>query len=90
VRTDGTRVAAMFCALARLRPEQTGTRIQFQRRECAESRGGRTTALLQRCPNCGERGSMREKGIDGRHAEADSLGFGNQPGTIRERKRVYP
>jgi hypothetical protein len=22
---------------------------------------------------------MREKGIDGRHAEADSLGFGNQP-----------
>jgi hypothetical protein len=38
-------------------------------------------ALLQRCPNCGERGSMREKGIDGRHAEADSLGLGNQPGT---------
>jgi len=33
---------------------------------------------------------VREKGIDGRHAEADSLGFGNQPGTIRERKRVYP
>ena len=32
-------------------------------------------ALLQRCPNCGERGSMREKGIDGRHAEADSLGL---------------
>ena len=24
---------------------------------------------------------MREKGIDGRHAEADSLGLGNQPGT---------
>jgi hypothetical protein len=47
-------------------------------------------AFLQRCPNCGERGSMREKGIDGRHAEADSLGLGNQPGTysIRERKRV--
>ncbi len=41
----------------------------------------RATALLQRCPNCGERGSMREKGIDGRHAEADSLGLGNQPGT---------
>jgi hypothetical protein len=38
-------------------------------------------AFLQRCPNCGERGSMREKGIDGRHAEADSLGLGNQPGT---------
>src|ERR1700687_3090294 len=38
-------------------------------------------AFLQRCPNCGERGSMREKGIDGRHAEADSLGLGNQSGT---------
>jgi len=38
-------------------------------------------AFLLRCPNCGERGSMREKGIDGRHAEADSLGLGNQPGT---------
>ena len=38
-------------------------------------------ALLLRCPNCGERGSMREKGIDGRHAEVDSLGLGNQPGT---------
>jgi hypothetical protein len=25
---------------------------------------------------------MREKEIDGRHAEADSLGLGNQPGTI--------
>jgi hypothetical protein len=24
---------------------------------------------------------MREKGIDGRHADADSLGLGNQPGT---------
>ena len=24
---------------------------------------------------------MREKGIDGRYAEADSLGLGNQPGT---------
>jgi hypothetical protein len=24
---------------------------------------------------------MREKGIDVRHAEADSLGLGNQPGT---------
>jgi hypothetical protein len=24
---------------------------------------------------------MREKEIDGRHAEADSLGLGNQPGT---------
>jgi hypothetical protein len=24
---------------------------------------------------------MREKGIDERHAEADSLGLGNQPGT---------
>ena len=40
--------------------------------------------LLQRCPNCGERGSMRGKGIDGRHAEADSLGY-----SIRERKCVY-
>jgi hypothetical protein len=38
-------------------------------------------AFLLRCPNCGERGSMREKGIDGRHAEVDSLGLGNQPGT---------
>src|SRR5260370_35052959 len=48
-------------------------------------------ALLLRCPNCGERGSIREKGIDGRHAEVDSLGLGNQPGTtsIRERKRVF-
>jgi hypothetical protein len=34
---------------------QTGTSIQFRRRECAESLGGRTTALLQRCPNCGVR-----------------------------------
>ena len=84
MRTDGTRVAAMFCALVRLRPEQTGTSIQFQRRECADRLGGRTTALLQRCPNCGERGSMRGKGIDGRHAEADSLGY-----SIREGKRVY-
>ncbi len=24
---------------------------------------------------------MREKGIDGRHAEAERLGLGNQPGT---------
>jgi hypothetical protein len=32
-------------------------------------------------PNCGERGIMREKGIEGRHAEVDSLGLGNQPGT---------
>src|ERR1700732_5499454 len=64
VRSDGNRVAAMFCALVRLRPEQTGTSIQFQRRECADRLGGRTTALLQRCPNCGERGSMRGKGID--------------------------
>jgi hypothetical protein len=38
-------------------------------------------AFLLRCPNCGERRSMREKGIDGRHAEVDSLGLGNQPGT---------
>jgi hypothetical protein len=47
-------------------------------------------AFLQRCPNCGERGSMREKGIDGRHAEANSLGLG-QPTrnySIRERKGV--
>jgi hypothetical protein len=36
------------------------------------------TALLQRCPNCGERGSMREKGSDGRHTEADwPVIFGN-------------
>ena len=35
----------------------------FQRREYADSLGGQTTALLQRCPNCGERGSMREKGM---------------------------
>jgi len=49
--------------------------------KCAINFGedGEVIALLQRCPNCGERGSMREKGIDGRHAEADSLGFGNQP-----------
>ena len=33
-------------------------------------------AFLQQCPNWGERRSMREKGIDGRHAEADSLGLG--------------
>jgi hypothetical protein len=38
-------------------------------------------AFQQRCLNCGERGGMREKGIDGRHAEADSLGLSNQPGT---------
>jgi hypothetical protein len=38
-------------------------------------------AFLQRCPNCGEKGRMREKGIDRRHAEPDSLGLGNQPGT---------
>jgi hypothetical protein len=31
--------------------------------------------------HCGEGGSIREKGIEGRHAEADSLGLGNQPGT---------
>jgi hypothetical protein len=39
------------------------------------------TAFLRRCPNCGERGSTREKGIDGRLAEVDSLGLGNQPRT---------
>jgi hypothetical protein len=37
--------------------------------------------FLQRCPNCGERGSMREKGIGGCHAEAASLGLGSQPET---------
>jgi len=29
--------------------------------------------------HCGEKGA-REKGIDGRHAEPDSLGLGNPPG----------
>jgi|SRR5579862_4659580 len=39
--------------------------------KCAINVGedGEVIALLQRCPNCGERGP-REKGIDGCHAEA--------------------
>ena len=40
VRTDGNRMAVMFCALARLRPEQTGTTFQFLRRESADSADG--------------------------------------------------
>jgi hypothetical protein len=59
--------------------QQSGAYGQFLLGNVGQIR--QATALLQRCPNCGERGSMREKGIDGRHAEADSLGLGNQPGT---------
>ena len=40
VPTDGDRVAVMFCELARLRPEQTGTTLQFLRRECADLADG--------------------------------------------------
>jgi hypothetical protein len=40
VRTDANRIAVMFCELARLRPEQTGTTFQFLRRESAGRFGG--------------------------------------------------
>jgi hypothetical protein len=36
---------------------------------------GEVIALLQRCPNCGEKGGHEREGIDGCH-EAASLGLG--------------
>src|SRR6266851_1316372 len=36
---------------------------------------GKLSLSWQRCPHCGERVRMSEKAIDGRYAEADSLGL---------------
>src|SRR5882762_5173905 len=38
LRTDGNRVAAMFCALVRLRPEINGHKYPISARICGESR----------------------------------------------------
>src|ERR1700675_419810 len=49
VATDGDRVAVMFCELARLRPEQTGTNFPISTTRM-RGLGGQTTALVRRCP----------------------------------------
>jgi hypothetical protein len=69
VRTDGNRVAEMFCALVCLRPEQKGFKYPISAtRMCRES--GRTDCRFAAAMSWQKKGrkmSMTGKGIDGRH-----------------------